>query len=512
MNNSNASKRLFVTLLTFVLLSSLGFANTVLTLGSLFKDGMVLQCNMPVHVWGTAMPQSIISVMFGDQQKEVVTDFDGTWMLTLDTLQASYEPEILRVASVLGENHAYTECNDVLVGEVWICSGQSNMQFSVSSVPEIETLMPQSKHIRTFNVQRTVAFTEQDTCKGTWVDENPSSAVAFSFAYFLQEAADVPIGIILNPWGSSSLEAWMPRDMTETVPYFRSMMDDFDANTAFQEQIQTILDGPKPWTNKEDIFLRRQSNILYNAMMKPLAPFACRGIVWYQGERNTQSMYGDKASPWWTRHSGMLKYGDVLKLWMQRYRKEWGRDDLEFMVVMLPGYAKDLADEAENPDTPSWAWMRESQLKALDLPHTAVVNTIDLGDIKNIHPKDKLPVGQRLALLAQSHTLGDDIVAQGPTISHVQIDGRALIVSFDNAEGLKTLDGDTPTGFWLSNKHGKWYKAEATIDGDKVVLSSSELRKPKYVRYAFSGKPSVNLVNAANLPAYPFRTDAFMPR
>jgi sialate O-acetylesterase len=157
------------------------------------------------------------------------------------------------------------------------------------------------------------------------------------------------------------------------------MMAEFDADFETRKKIETILNGPKPWNRRDDIFLRRQTNILYNAMIHPLIPYGCRGLVWYQGERNTQSMHGMKKEPWYFRNSGMLKYGNTLKAWMRQYRKEWQRDDFQFLIVMLPGYAKGIKGGPENPDTESWAWMRESQLKALELPLAAVINTIDLG-------------------------------------------------------------------------------------------------------------------------------------
>ena len=224
-------------------------------------------------------------------------------------------------------------------------------------------------------------------------------------------------------------------------------MDEFDADTETRERISTILKKGKSRSNQDDIFLRRQPNILYNAMMQPLAPFACRGLVWYQGERNTQSMLGMRKIPWYMRNSGMLKYGDTLKAWMQRYRQEWGQEKFEFLVVMLPGYAKNLKTKAERPDTNSWAWMRESQLKAHELPHASVVNTIDLGDITNIHPTDKLPIGKRLALLAARDTLGQDVEAQGPLLNRVEVKGDRLVVHFDHGEGLKTNDGKDPNAF-----------------------------------------------------------------
>ena len=306
----------------------------------------------------------------------------------------------------------------------------------------------------------------------------------------------------------------MPRDMTKTVPHFKTLMSEFDADAETHQKIQAALDAKK-WSGQQDVFLRRQPNVLYNAMMAPLAPFACQGFVWYQGERNTQSMEGMPKEPWYARNSGSLRYGEVLKQWITRYRKEWENDEMNFLIVMLPGYGKSLQkgpDQGpESPTAQSWAWMRESQLQALELPFTEVINTVDLGDVKNVHPKDKLPVGQRLALIAARDTLGKKVVAKGPVMETVVAQGDTLVVQFENAGGLTTKDGAAPSGFWLADKKAEWVPAVARLEGDKVVLTSPDLRKPLYIRYAFAGKPKVNLVNGAGLPAYPFRTDDFKP-
>lgn len=250
-------------------------------------------------------------------------------------------------------------------------------------------------------------------------------------------------------------------------------------------------------------------------MIKPLAPFACRGLVWYQGERNAQSMKGMVTEPWYGRHSGILRYGETLKKWIQRYRAEWKRVDMEFMIVMLPGYGKVLPSgpetEPQSPIAHSWAWMREQQLMALDLPHTAVINTIDLGDAKNVHPKDKLPIGNRLALNAAKNTLGQKVIANGPIFKKLTTSGAELIVHFDHAKGLTTHDKSAPSAFWIADDSRKWFPADARITDGKVVLSSSEVTSPKHIRYAFAGIPKVNLTNAAGLPVLPFRTDSFEP-
>lgn len=482
-----------------------------LTVASPFTSHAVLQRDASIPVWGRAEPGETVSVEFGGQGKSAKADPSGKWSLKLDPLPASFQGRVLRVTS----GNSNISFDNVVVGEVWICSGQSNMQMGVAAAPKVQALIPMAKHIRCFEVKRTVAMSEQESCEGNWTLQHPNSAVAFSFAWFLQQSVEAPVGIILACWGSSSLEAWTPRDMTESVPHFKTMMAEFDADTETRERIQSILNSKKPWSRADDIFLRRQSNILYNAMIHPLAPYACRGLVWYQGERNTQSMYGMLDNPWYSRNSGMLKYGETLKQWILRYRQEWHNDDMHFLTVMLPGYHKALPTGPqlgpEHPDSHSWAWMRESQLKSLDLPHTLVANTIDLGDVRNIHPKDKLPIGRRLAMLASWNTLHQKVEVFGPMMDDVQVCQETLVVSFEHAKGLTTTDGKSPTGFWLANKSGEWFEADAKIEGETVVVSSPKLPRPWYVRYAFAGKPKVNLVNAAGLPTYPFRSDSFPP-
>lgn len=484
---------------------------STLKAANIFSDYMVLQREQPVPIWGTAYPNEKVTVAFAGQSKTTEADKNGKWMLQLDPMQASTEGRDMIIS---GKSDIIF--SDILVGEVWICSGQSNMQFPVGAVPEVRGLIPFKNNIRAFEVQRTVSLQEKEDLEGKWENAHPSSAVAFSFAFFLETAGNIPIGIIHSSWGSSSIEAWMPRDMKERLPHFKTIMEEFDADTATQNRIESILALPDGWSRQDDIFLRRQPNILYNAIMKPLAPYASRGLVWYQGERNTRYLSGMPEvtqENWFHRVAGMKEYGEILKEWILRYRQEWQNDDMNFMIVMLPGFGRGTADhleiDPEDPAAASWAWMRESQLQVLDLPNTAVANTIDLGDVKDIHPKDKLPIGQRLALLAAKNTLDQDILATGPMMKKVEAKENELIVHFTNADGLKTTDGKAPSAFWVTDESGEWKLANAKIAGEKIILSTTEIKNPLYVRYAFAGKPKVNLVNSIELPAYPFRTDTF---
>ena len=315
----------FVRIRLIVFLALVGYNTLVhgqeLKPSSLFSDHMVLQRGQSVPVWGKASPDESITVTFAGQTKTAKTDKDGKWRVILNPLKVSKESRDL----VISGNEKLV-ISDVLVGEVWICSGQSNMQLEVIKVPEAEGLIPFAKNIRSFEVERTVSFTEEDDVNGKWDTTYPNSAVAFSFAYFLKDIGDVPVGIILTSWGSSSLEAWMPRDMTTSLPYFKNIMERLDTDHDTHHKIQRILAKGEDRTNQDDIFLRRQPNILYNAMMKPLAPYACQGLVWYQGERNTRYLSGVPEftqENWFHQVAGMKEYGGILKKWVLRYRQEW---------------------------------------------------------------------------------------------------------------------------------------------------------------------------------------------
>ena len=480
-----------------------------LRVANVFSNHMVLQQDMSVPVWGTASPGQKLTVRFAGQEKQTRVDENGQWRIQLDPLKASAIGKDLIISA-----DEQIVLSDVLVGEVWICSGQSNMQMSYASIPDIAALVNKANHIRSFEVKRLVSLKEEDEVMGKWSTEVPQSAVGFSFAYFLERAGDVPVGIIHASWGSSSLEAWMPRDMTTEFQDFNTIMQTFDADTETQKRIKDILAKGDARTTPEDIFLRRQPNILYNAMIKPLAPFAVRGLVWYQGERNTRYLSGLPVfdeDRWYHQVAGMQDYGPMLQAWIKRYRKEWNKQDMHFMVVMLPGYGKGTLKNPDidplDPSAESWAWFRESQLKALELAHTSVINTVDLGDVDDIHPKDKRPIGQRLALEAAHKTLGLPIASEGPMLKHVDIRRRTLKLTFTNAEGLKTTDGKAPTSFWLADDNMVWKVAKTKIKKGQIILKSKDIKRPLYVRYAFAGKPEVNLVNAAGLPVYPFRTD-----
>jgi sialate O-acetylesterase len=469
----------------FLLIAAQSSLMADVTPSSLFGDHAVLQRDMPVPVWGSSEPGEKVTVRFAGKVVETQADAAGKWKVVLSAMTASSEG---RELTIEGKNKLVLK--DVLVGEVWLCSGQSNMQFGWGKesepmynwgiVPELAALVPEARKrpIRSFNVPTDVSLTPRDTCKGMWSTNVSGSAVAFGFSYFLQQKLDVPVAVIVTCWGSSSIEGWMPRDMTEQLPHFKTIMASFDGSTQIQNRVSAAI---ARGISHGNVFVRQQPNIVYNAMMQPVIPYASRGLVWYQGEANADK-YAD--------------YAKSFPLWLARLRKEQGRDDFHLLGVMLPGFG-----------SKSWPWFREVQMEILKVPHTSVANTIDLGDEKNIHPADKAPICERLALLARRDVYGEKIEAQGPAFKGVTVKGNQVVVEFTYAEGLKTLDGAAPTGFQLAGSNNTWLPAKAIIKGNTIELEADGLAEPKFVRYAFAPKPAVNLVNGANLPAYPFRTD-----
>jgi len=467
-----------------------GEDQSLLTISPMFGDHAVLQRDMPVPVWGWGAPGTVVTVAFAGQQKTATSGEDGKWLVKLDPLAANSTPQEMLVSDSMGNQLAL---KDVLVGEVWICAGQSNMQYGwgSESLPmfnwggetNLAVLVPdaRTRPIRSYHVSVDVSFAPKEKCKGKWSTDVSGSAVAFGFSYHLQKALDVPVAVIVSCWGSSSIEGWMPRELTGELPHFKAIMDAFDASSNTQSRVQAAIDrGVQPG----NVFIRKQPNIVYNAMLHPVIPYASRGMVWYQGEANAE------------RPDQPGQYARSLPAWIKRLRTQWGRDDFHFLGVMLPGYGNTI-----------WPRFREVQLGVLQEPHTSVANTIDLGDEKNIHPADKAPIGERLALLARRDVYGEKIEAQGPVFKRATIEANRVVVEFDHAACLKTTDGAEPTGFQLAGNDRQWLPAATIIKGNTVELAAEGLAMPVFVRYAFTGKPAVNLVNEAGLPAYPFRTD-----
>lgn len=456
-------------------------------LASIFTDSMVLQRDMAVPVWGWAAAGEEVSVTFGDQTKKTTAGENGRWQVKLDALKANSEGQTLTVA---GRNKI--ELKDVLVGEVWLCSGQSNMEWGLGGSINAQDEIAASKHpqIRLFNVpDHVTSAVPQDTVKGSWKVCEPSSAGGFSaVGYFfgrqLQKELKVPIGLVGSNWGGTLIEPWTSPDGFRSVPELKAISEKVDGYTK-----ETKVGNGSP-------------SAIYNAMIHPLAPFAMRGAIWYQGESN-----GGEGESYYHKTQALVNG------WRKLFNP-----DLAFYWVQLANFQKPNEDPAGGD---GWAKLREAQRKSLAIKHTGMAVIIDIGEADDIHPRNKQDVGLRLSQWALHQTYGkQDIVPSGPLYKSHKVDGSQIRIRFDHVggglivgrkEGIKPTD-EVKDGklarFAVAGADKKWHWAEATIDGDEVVVKSAEVANPVAVRYAYSMNPvGANLYNKAGLPASPFRTD-----
>lgn len=472
---------------TFALVCLAATARADVKLASIFGDSMVLQREMPVPVWGWAEPGEAVTVTLGSQTKKTEADKDGKWQVKLDALKTNAEGQTL---SVEGKNKI--ELQDVLVGEVWICSGQSNMEWGLNGTLNAQEEVAAADHpqIRLFNVPgHLTSPVAQETCPGSWVVCKPEnsggfSAVGYFFGRRLQQELKIPIGLVGSNWGGTRIEPWTSPAGFHSVPELKEIADQVDAYTP-----ETKVGGGSP-------------SAIYNAMIHPLAPFAMRGAIWYQGESN-----GSEGESYYHKTRALVNG------WRELFNP-----DLAFYWVQLA----DWQQPNENPaGGDGWAKIREAQRKALNIKHTGMAVIIDIGQANDIHPRNKQDVGWRLAQWALHQTYDkQDIVPSGPLFKSHQVDGDSIRVTFDNVGGgliVGKKEGLEPTKevadgklarFAIAGEDKQWHWADATIDGDTVVVRSKDVAKPVAVRYAFSMNPAgANLYNKEGIPASPFRTD-----
>jgi len=426
-------------------------ARAEVKLPGVFADHMVLQRDITLPVWGWAEAGEKVTVTLEAQSKSATAGKDGKWSVRLDPIKAG-GPFVLKIQ---GKNSI--EIKDVLVGEVWLCSGQSNMAMSVRGVNDAkaEAASANLPKIRMMAVSRRSAKTPQDNCGGKWMVCSPAavgrfSATAFFFGRKLHEELNVPIGLINSSVGGTPIEAWT---------------------------------GP------------RNSGVLYNGMIAPLVPYAIRGAIWYQGERNTRA-----------RNPG--KYAGQLAAMIRDWRGVWGQapcgGDFPFIYVQLPNFQKPQTKPSE---TNGWVLVQEAMLKTLKVPNTGMAVTIDIGSGGNIHPKNKQGVGKRLALWALAKTYGKEIVYCGPLYKSMTTQGGKIVLKFDCVGGGLTAKGGKLKGFAIAGADRKFVWADAKIQGSTIVVASPDVKAPTAVRYAWAANPACNLYNKEHLPASPFRTD-----
>lgn len=469
-------------------------------LAAIFGDNMVLQAGQNVPVWGTAEPGEEIEVRItvskddspvasdspipetDTQEKRTRAGDDGRWSVTLDPMPPTENP----VGLVITGNNKLT-LENVLVGEVWVCSGQSNMEWSInrSANPQEEIANAKHPRIRLYQVKKQVAANQplSDT-EGQWVECSPEtipnfSAVAYFFGREIQKRTGRPVGLIQTAWGGTPAEAWTSRDKLEQAG-FDVILNRWKENV---EKDSKALDNPHHPAG------------LFNGMIAPIIPYAIQGAIWYQGESNAGRAY---------------QYRELFPTMITDWRERWNQGDFPFLFVQLANFKP----RQDQPGDSDWAELREAQSLTLDLPKTGQAVTIDIGEAGDIHPRNKQDVGKRLALSAMHVAYGDEeIVHSGPTYATpgssegISRDGNEITIRFENVGGGLVAKGGELKGFAVADSDKQWHWAEARIEGDTVVVSSPDVEQPVAVRYAWADNPEATLYNAEGLPASPFRTD-----
>ena len=448
-------------------------------LPSIFSNGMVLQQQSDVSIWGTTELGHALQIKTSWDKKtySVVADKDGRWKSKIKTPKAG-GPYNIQFIDSLSEQ---TILENVYSGEVWICSGQSNMVINLKNVLNSESEIKDSNYpqIHFFRVPQNTSLTPVNDVKAVWESPNPHnsasySAVAFFFARELYNQLKVPIGIIHSAYGSSTQEAWLSEEYISEVAYARNLL-----KLAREGKLDS------------KIKMQKVATSLYHAMFKPLVPFTVKGVCWYQGESNAQ--YPND-------------YELLLNNFIKSWRSELENPQLPFIICQISGY--------QTPMKAGWTAIQEIQYKISEKQeHIATVMTYDLGDSANIHPKNKQDVGVRIAKAARRLAYREDITSQGPVLGKYQFVGNKALLSFTNTASGLTLKngGETVHNFMLAGEDKVFYPAIATLTSPSTIeLSCSELVQPKYIRFAFeSFNSNVNLYNSAGLPAVPFRTDDF---
>jgi sialate O-acetylesterase len=502
-------------------LALVGPAPAEVKLHGLFTNHMVLQQGVKIPVWGTAAPSEAITVKvtgnnFGEQMT-TTADAQGQWRVELSEMTAARGPLEITVA---GTNTITLK--DVLIGEVWICSGQSNMEWPLrASANATEAIAAANRpQIRLYTVPKKVAQEPLTNVSSRWVVCSPEtvpgfSAVAYHFGRHLQAARNVPIGLIHTSWGGTPAEAWTRTDffansdLLKDIParhaqavaefaknkdrlkreYEEALARHKELAAKAKEEGKRAPTAPRP--PMDPAASPHGASVLFNGMIAPLLPFPIKGAIWYQGESNAGRAYAYRTL-----------FPEMIKSW----RASWHLGDFPFLCVQLAPW-REIKKEPMESD---WAELREAQfLTTKVLPNVGMAVITDVGDEKDIHPRQKEPVGQRLALLARKIAYGEPIVANGPTLQAVTFEMGKAYVKFTHVGGGLVCKGDKLTGFTICGADKKFHNAEATIQDDMVVVHCPEVPEPIAVRFGWANYPVVNLWNKEGLPAVPFRTDDF---
>jgi sialate O-acetylesterase len=469
-------------------------------LPSIFSDHMVLQQGQKDRVWGLADAGEEITVTISGQTQKTKADSGGKWSVSLDPMPVG-GPHTL---TVQGKNTAKFE--DVLVGEVWICSGQSNMQWSVnvSNDAELERLAAKFPKIRLISVPQVGTQEPQFDFKGKWAPCSPEtignfSAVGYFFGRQLYETLDVPIGLINNAWGGSACEAWIRRDLLAKDENYAPLLARWAQIEKSFEELSKVTepneDQKKQLGNLKNQMTGPSANArpgnIYNGVLKSHLGYGIRGAIWYQGESNAGRAY---------------QYRDLFPLMIKSWRDEWDNGDFSFYWVQLADF---LAEKTE-PSESSWAELREAQTMTMSkLPKTGEAVIIDVGEGRDIHPRNKQDVGKRLARWALANDYGQKVLFHSPMFKSMEKQDNRIVLTFDFVgSGLYAFDVDQPRGFAIAGDDRKFQNAQAKIVApNKVEVWNDSVSHPESVRYAWADNPVCNLYSRDGLPVTPFRTD-----
>jgi sialate O-acetylesterase len=444
-----------------------------LKLPSIIGENMVLQRDQKLPIWGWDAPGTEVTVSIGDQKVSAKADEDGRWLVNLKSMKAAESLEM----TIQGSNEV--KLSNVAVGEVWLCSGQSNMEWVVSNSdnPQEEIAAGNYPNIRHIKIPHSPKDAPQDNVpSGGWQATTPQTvgnftAVGYFFGRELHKELNVPIGLIGSNWGGTRIEPWTPPIGFQKVPALKDIADNLDKF---------------PQKNGNGAVNHQSPLALYNGMIAPLVPYGIRGSIWYQGESN--------------RGEGMLYY-EKMKALILGWREIWSNPEMPFYYVQLAPY------NYGNNET-ALAEIQAAQTAALDIPHTGMAVTVDIGNVKDIHPRNKQDVGKRLALWALAKDYGKkDLVYSGPLYKSMKADGNKIVLHFNHVgQGLTSRDGNDLSHFEIAGADGNYVAAAATIEGDTVVVTAESVKEPKSVRFGWNHLAEPNLSNKNGLPASPFQT------
>ncbi len=497
--------------LVAALLLATALATAQVELAAPFQDGMVLQRDRVVNVFGTAPAGVDVVVEAGSSRARTRSDAEGRFLAQLPA-QAAGGPHRL----VARHGDAVDTCDDVWFGEVWLASGQSNMEWQANRFDDLRDAVAEAAdpELRLLLVERNTATEPLSTFEGTWRPADPEvvagfSAVAWSFGRELRARLGVPVGIVASSWGGTRAEAWTRPAALSHDPVLTPILERWtEIDAAWPEASKrheaALADWEKASAEAKEKgeraprrpaaplgpLDRHHPGALYHGMIAPLVPMTFRGVLWYQGESNA-----DRA---W-------QYGPLFQTMIRDWRDDFGQGDLPFLFVQLANF------ESGKLDGTTWGDLRDAQLQTLrTVPNTGMACTIDLGLSKNIHPPNKAQVAHRLLRWARTLCYGEDVVPSGPLYSHCRIEGNEVRLFFDHVgTGLAGPTKGGYTGFRIAGRDRVWHDADVRLDGETLLAQSGAVPHPVAVRYAWADDPAISLRNGEGLPASPFRTDAW---